>query len=160
MKINWLWDTRLPETRVKRILKNEKDPRFYIYAEKLFSRVSDPKIAFKYVPKNVFFRNWPVIRKRVSKDTWQKGKVDFWQNIYNQRDIQSAADISFERMNVAQQIKKIRIKIGYTQQDMADKLGVIQQFVSKLETGRENLTLDTLRRIADVLEKRLVVRLD
>ena len=52
MKINWLWDTRLTEARVAKILQDESDPRFYIYAEKLFSRVSDPNIAFKYMPKD------------------------------------------------------------------------------------------------------------
>ena len=38
-------------------------------------------------------------------------------------------------------------------------MGVIQQYVSSLETGRENITLDTLRKIAGVLQKRVVVHL-
>ena len=82
MKINWLWDTRLTETRVKKILQNEKDPRFYIYAEKLFSRVNDPNSAFNYVSKEVFYRNWPSIKKRIEKDAWVKNRALFWQSIY------------------------------------------------------------------------------
>ena len=83
MKTNWLWDTQLSETRVKKILKDENDPRFYIYAEKLFSRISDPQTVFSYIPKEVFYRNWPVIKQRINKDAWGGGRVDFWQRIYN-----------------------------------------------------------------------------
>ena len=50
--------------------------------------------------------------------------------------------------------------MGYTQEEMAKKLGVIQQYISKLEAGRENLSVDTLKRIADVLGKRLTIQLN
>lgn len=49
MKINWLWDRRLSETEARKILKDENHPKFDIYAEKLFSRISDPKIVFNIV---------------------------------------------------------------------------------------------------------------
>ena len=168
MKTNWLWDTRLTDTRVKKILKDERNPRFYIYAEKLFSRISDPQLAFSYIPKEVFYRNWPVIKQRIDKDAWSKGRVGLWQNIYDRISAQLkakdahlvAAGISPERISVAQQIRGIRVQLGYTQREMAKRLGVIQQFVSKLETGRENLTVDTLKRIADVFEKKLIIQLD
>lgn len=161
MKTNWLWDTRLSETRVKKILEDENNPRFYIYAEKLFSRINDPKTAFSYIPKEVFCRYWPLIKQRIDKDAWSKGKSDFWQEYYDQIATQLNVHGSAlsERMSIAQQIKDIRLQLGYTQTDMAKRLGVIQQFISKLETGRENLTIDTLKRIADVFEKKLTIRL-
>ncbi len=155
MKINWLWDARLSKARIKRILKNENDPRFYIYAEKLFSRVNNPKIVFGYVPKEVFYNKWPVIKQRIEKDKWAKQKVDFWQTKYEEM-----TSIPAERMSIAQQIKNIRIKLGYTQIEMAKKLGVIQQFVSKLEAGRENVTVDTLKHIANVFDKKLTIQLN
>ncbi|MFZ2937296.1 MAG: helix-turn-helix transcriptional regulator [Candidatus Omnitrophota bacterium] len=37
--------------------------------------------------------------------------------------------------------------------------GEIQQYISKIETGRENVTVDTLTRIADILNKKLVIEL-
>ena len=83
MKINWLWDTRLSEARVKKILINPDDPRFYIYAEKLFARVTDPKAAFIYISEEVFLLNWPHISKRIQKDAWAKDKIDFWQRFYD-----------------------------------------------------------------------------
>jgi HTH-type transcriptional regulator / antitoxin HipB len=152
MKVNWLWDTRLSETRVKGILKNEKDPRFYIYAEKLFSRVDDPKRAFGYVTKKIFFQQWPIIKRRIQKDAWGQGKIKFWQTLYDKN-----IDVSPERMSIAEQIKNIRNQMGCTQKELAKKLGVIQQYVSKLESGRENLTLDTLKRIAEVFGRQLII---
>ena len=156
MKINWLWDTRLTEARVKRILQNEKDPRFYIYAEKLFSRVTDPKDVFRYVSKDAFYRNWPSIKHRIEKDAWVKDKAVFWQTIYEH--IEKQIEDVPERLSIAQQIKNSRVKMGYTQEEMAEKLGVIQQYVSKLEAGSENLTIDTLKRIAQVLGKKLTIQ--
>jgi len=67
--------------------------------------------------------------------------------------------IPLERMQLAQQIRGIRIKSGYTQGDLAKKLGTVQQYISKIENGYENLTVDTLTRIADVLGKGLVIKL-
>jgi len=155
MKINWLWDTRLNENRVKRILKNANDPRFYIYAEKLFSRVRNTKVAFGYVPKEVFYHKWPIIKQRIEKDKWAKEKADFWQDIY-----EKVISVPPERIFIAQQIKNMRIKMGYTQEEMAKKLGVIQQFISKLEAGTENVTIDTLKKIANVFGKRLTIQLN
>ena len=156
MKINWLWDTQLDEKRVKKILHNERDPRFFLYAEKLFSRVKDPKIAFEFINRDSFCREWHTIKKRIQKDTWAKVKTEFWQQMYEKvlKDSQFAS----ERVSIAQQIKNIRIQLGYTQKDMAEKLGVIQQYISKLETGRENLTIDTLKRIAGILQKKLIIQ--
>ena len=158
MKINWLWDTTLSEARVKKILHNEKDPRFFIYAEKLFSRVTEPKEAFHYVSKESFQRKWPVIRKRIEKDTWAKAKSNFWQGVYEQSE--SLHNIPQQRLTIAQRIKELRIKKGYTQVEMAKRLGVIQQYVSRLESGHENLTLDTLQKIAQVFSMNLTIQLN
>ena len=170
MKINWLWDSRLSETEVKKILKDENHPKFDIYAEKLFSRVNDPKIAFGVIDKVIFCRKWSSIKKRMKKDRWFKDKVIFWQTIYELVYVRlkeqgvkirqpQEVKIPPERMKLARQLKDIRMKLGYTQQDIAKKLGVIQQYVSKIENGHENVSVDTLKRIADVFGKRLIVEL-
>ena len=41
-----------------------------------------------------------------------------------------------------------------TQAQAARLLGVGQRFISKIETGRENLSIDTLYKIADMYLKR------
>ena len=170
MKTNWLWDSRLGESEVRKILKDTSNPKFDIYAEKLFSRVRDPKIAFSIIDKLTFCKKWPTIKKRMRKDRWLKDRVIFWQTIFEQtyeglkgRGIKlrepQEVKISSERMKLAQQIRNIRMKSGYTQEDMAKKLGTVQQYISKIENGHENFSIDALARIADVFEKGLVIRL-
>ena len=170
MKINWLWDTRLSEKDVKKILHDEENPRFYIYATKLFSRVNEPKAAFEYIDKQTFCRKWPMIKKRVQKDAWTADRADFWQTMYERTAEElkengfkirqpSKSQIPSERLSIAEQIKNTRIQLGYTQKDFAEKLGVIQQYVSRLESGKENISIDNLKRIADVLKRRLVIQL-
>ena len=170
MKINWLWDSRLGETESRKILNDENHPKFDIYAEKLFSRVSDPKIVFNIVDKATFCKKWPGIKKRMKRDRWLENRVVFWQTIYERvherlkimgiklREPQEV-EIPPERMKLAQEIRNIRMKLGYTQKDMARKLGVIQQYISKIESGHENVSVDTLKRIADAFGKELVIKL-
>ncbi len=170
MRVNWLWDSRLGEGRVREILKNENHPKFDIYAEKLFSRVNEPKMAFSIVDKVTFCKKWPSIKKRMKKDRWLENRVVFWQTIYERVyerlrksgiKIRSAqeTDIPAQRLKLSQQIRDIRMKLGYTQGGIAKRLGVIQQYVSKIETGRENVSVDTLTRIADAFNKKLVIEL-
>lgn len=171
MKINWLWDSRLTENEVRKILKDANHPKFGIYAEKLFSRVNDPKMTFSIINKVTFCKKWPAIKKRMNKDRWLKDRVAFWQTIY-ERVHESLkehgikikeprkVEISPERRQLVQQMRDIRIKLGYTQKDIAKKLGVIQQYISKIENGHENVTVDTAKRIADVLGKSLVIKLN
>ncbi|MFH0924591.1 MAG: helix-turn-helix transcriptional regulator [bacterium] len=170
MKINWLWDSTLKGNEVKKILRDVNHSKFDIYAEKLFSRVNDPKLAFSFVDKVSFCKKWPSIKKRIRKDQWLKDRVVFWQTIYEWvheqlreqgikvREAQEA-EIPTERMRLAQEIRGIRMKLGYTQKEVAKRLGVIQQYVSRIESGRENVSVDTLERIATVLGKNLVIKL-
>ncbi len=170
MRVNWLWDSCLGEGRVKEILKKEDHPKFDIYAEKLFSRINDPKMAFSLVDKVVFCKKWPSIKKRMRKDRWLRDRVVFWQTIYERiyeglkesgikiRSTQET-DIPAQRLKLSQQIRDIRMKLGYTQGGIAKRLGAIQQYISKIETGRENVSVDTLTRIADAFHKRLVIEL-
>ena len=170
MKINWLWDSRAKKSKVREILKDADHPKFDIYAEKLFSRVNDPKVAFDIVNKVTFCKKWPGIKKRMRRDRWLTERVVFWQTIYEcvleklkeqGVKIRSSreAEIPAERMKLAREIKDIRVKSGCTQKDMAKKLGVIQQYISKIENGYENFSVDTLKRIADVFGKKLMIGL-
>ena len=104
------------------------------------------------------------------KDRWLRDRVVFWQTIYERIleglkeqgiKIRQPQEVKIppERMKLAQEIKDIRVELGYTQKNMARKLGVIQQYISKIENGYENFSVDTLKRIADVFDKRLVVAL-
>ena len=49
-------------------------------------------------------------------------------------------------------LKIERLKLGYTQAQLAELLNIHEKHVCKLETGHQNVTLKTLSKIADVLQ--------
>ena len=57
-------------------------------------------------------------------------------------------------------LKYWREQKGYTQQSLADKLGVTRQTVTNIETGRQYLSFKLLKEIADVLGITIGVLID
>lgn len=161
MKTNWLWDIRATEKEARDILKNEWNPEFYILAERLFGRLTDPAIVFSFIDKDIFCRVWPKIKNRLKKDKWLTDKMLFWDKVYKytQKELQSnAIEVSSDKEAIAFQLRDLRIKLGYTQKDLAKKLGVIQQYISKIESGQENFSIDTLKEIVSIFNKKMVIK--
>ena len=52
-----------------------------------------------------------------------------------------------------------RKKKGFTQTQLANKIGTKQAVISRLEIGQANPTLDFLKRLASALGSKLVIRL-
>ncbi len=57
---------------------------------------------------------------------------------------------------IGQLIQQIRQERGLTQAEFASKLGTSQSAVNRMEKGRQNMSLETLGRISDVLNKQLI----
>ena len=57
---------------------------------------------------------------------------------------------------IGQLIYQIRQDKGLTQADFAKKLGTSQSAVNRIEHGKQNLSLETLGRISDVLNKQII----
>src|ERR1700722_5043051 len=53
-------------------------------------------------------------------------------------------------------VSQIRQERGLSQTEFARRLGTSQSAVNRIEHGRQNLSLDTLGRISDVLNKQLI----
>lgn len=60
---------------------------------------------------------------------------------------------------LGEKIARARAQAGLTQQELAERSGVRQETISRLERGHANPTLGTLESLARVLGKRLVVEL-
>lgn len=54
--------------------------------------------------------------------------------------------------DVARRIGEIRVGRGWTQADLADRLGVSLTYLRRCESGLANLSLRTVAKIADALE--------
>ena len=169
MKTNWLWDSKVKEPQVRRILKDSRNARFYIYATKLLSRVKDPEVAFSYMKPKTFTSHWSEIKDRMAKDAWAKSQISRWQHVY--AGIQKNPNVRHEsrvrqiqepvtpQVQLASQIRMVRKERGWSQDDVARRLGVIQQYVSRIESGRENMTLATLQKVSKVLGRQVLIQL-
>lgn len=57
---------------------------------------------------------------------------------------------------IGQLIYQIRQERGFTQAEFARRLGTSQSAVNRIEKGKQNLSLETLGRISDVLNKQII----
>ena len=156
---NWHWDINLPETKIKKILTREDDPRFPRIAGALLSRMEDPKEVFKLITPVSFCRRWRAIEREIKSDNWTKEKAAFWKTTYLRlskelrekgekiRQIEIIRLDDFDRDLVAK-IRECRKNVLMTQKELAVSMGVSQQFISNIEKGRERPNLDFLKKLA------------
>jgi DNA-binding XRE family transcriptional regulator len=169
MKTNWLWDKKLTDSEARRILKDPSRREYPVLAALLLARRNDPREIFKnYINPIEFCRYWPQIKRRMRADNWNEPRIVFWQAIYEKlADKYRKRGVIFRaekavirdllREEVGKRISEIRRGNGLSQKELAAKLGVSQQLISRIEKGRENASLTTLNNIARVLGRALTV---
>lgn len=173
MDRTWLWDRKVSLSRIKSIFKNELHPRFVDFAAILLARKNTPKEVFKeYFSSLVFCRNWARIKKRMRQDSWNNPRIEFWQAIYEKL----AQDFMRKKINIhpakisappenglsleiAQKIIAARKQKDLRQEDLARKAGISQQMISRIEKGKQNISMATLKKIAESLGCRVSVEL-
>lgn len=55
-------------------------------------------------------------------------------------------------MSFQEQLKKARIKAGYTQQEVADKMGITKSTYCGYETGKQQPDVEKIKQLASILE--------
>ena len=164
MKRDWLWDRKFTDSQLKKIFKNGDSPEYLKIAALLLSRKNSPQEVFReYIRPLDFCSHWHKIKKIMRQDAWNNPRIDYWQIIYNKliqkyhkeivslkkREKSSPKDQLCER--IGQQIRDIRKQNGLTQKALAKKIGVSQQMLSRIEKGKENLSLLTLKNVTGSL---------
>lgn len=161
----WQWDVRRSDEEVRRILKNPQDANFLYYSSLLLARSNSPKEVFgSYLKIEDFCREWPGIKRRMRKDQWNAGRIQFWEEIYRHlkeklkvkgvalRKPKSCPPSSDSlRVRIGRRIHEARRFKKITQRDLARGAGLTQQFVSQIEKGAVNVSLDTVERIQKFL---------
>lgn len=62
------------------------------------------------------------------------------------------------KRNIGSQIRALRIQKGMTQEQLAISIGnSSKQYISALENGAKNVTIDVLCRVADALDSELII---
>lgn len=159
MKRDWLWDRRTSLRRIRQIFGNPDSPEYIRWAALLLSRKNIPKEIFsEYIEPLDFCRRWPQIKRLMRKDSWNNPRIEFWQAVYeNLMQRYKGKQILIRQKKgvpnglcreAGDLVKNLRIKSGITQEDLAHRLGVSQQLVSRIEKGYENISLVTLGKIA------------
>jgi len=65
---------------------------------------------------------------------------------------------AYDALEPAYQLARLRIAKGLTQEELAERSGLKQPNIARMETGKAAPTLDTLRRVAAAMGYRLDVR--
>lgn len=85
----------------------------------------------------------------------------------NLGSIKMSSDVEMQRYEeydvyseIIEQLKSIRAMEKITQKDLAEKCGLTQANISNIEKGISKPTIDSLRKIADALGKRLRIEFD
>lgn len=58
-------------------------------------------------------------------------------------------------IQIAMAVRKLRKQLKLTQKDLANKLNSKREYISRVESGKQNITLETLYQIAEVTNKKL-----
>ncbi|OGL44646.1 MAG: hypothetical protein A2W05_06640 [Candidatus Schekmanbacteria bacterium RBG_16_38_10] len=165
LKRDWLWDRKITVKEAKSILSNPENERFLSLSVLLLSRKNSPKEVFNnYLDPSDFLKNWHKIKRWMRRDNWNNPRIEFWQAIHDKlkekfkkkglfpvkEKVASKMENEFFEI-VADKIKAVRKKKGITQSQLAKKLKISQQMISRIENGTENISLFTLRKIVDSL---------
>lgn len=85
------------------------------------------------------FKTFNDVFSKVSKD-------ERFKQAYNEEII---------RLRLAMEVRTLRTKKHLTQEDVAQKAGMPQSVVARIESGRHSISLGTLNRVAHALGKQV-----
>jgi DNA-binding XRE family transcriptional regulator len=169
MKNNWLWDIKITEVQAKTIFKDPAHKDFLSLAALLLARNNEPKQIFKeYLKPLLFCQHWQNIKRQMRKDKWSEPRIIFWQAVYdNLKERYCQKGIAFRKQSkvlknylceeVGKKISSIRHEQNLSQKELANKIGISQQLISRIEKGGENISLATLSKIISALGKKVEI---
>lgn len=155
-----------------RILRNPAHPQFISLSSLLLSRKNSPQEVFRdYLKPGDFCRHWIEIKRRMRKDAWNNPRIEFWQAVYEKllerfrakginifskkKATKTVNEFCFE---IGQRIKTLRKQKKLTQEMLSKRLNISQQMISRIESGRENISLLTLKKIIEELSAKVFVK--
>lgn len=96
--------------------------------------------------KNTEIRNCTSLDELIDVEYGPKGSM--------KRDI---FDAETKEFCIAQTLREERIRAGLTQQQLAELMGTKKAYISRVETGKQNLNLTTLFRLFECLGKKVAI---
>lgn len=92
----------------------------------------------------------------VQHPSWREIRAGFLAD----PEVQQAYSDLEPRFAVVRQLIELREKHGWSQRDLAERAGMKQPQLARLETGQVEPKLDTLQRLAKAMGSRLTIRFE
>lgn len=67
-------------------------------------------------------------------------------------------EMEYENLKLGEEVRKLRLSVGMTQEELAKKLLTTKSAVSRLENHSEGIRISTIEKVARVFNKRLSIR--
>ena len=93
----------------------------------------------------------PKDRKHLDFNTWKK-------QVLKDPELKSEYDRLQPEFAVIRAIIRARSKTGFSQEELAQKVGTKQSVISRLESGRANPTVAFLKKLAQALNSHLQIK--
>ncbi len=149
----------------------EDDMRFPRVAGTLLARVQSPAQVFEWMSPGAFCRHYRAIQNEIVNDAWTKEKAAFWKATYLRLSqemkekgerIRRPSEIKLDNMDrtLIAKIKESRKAALLSQKELAEFMGCNQQYISGIETGREKVTIDFLKKLSEVTGQPLHIVID
>lgn len=84
-------------------------------------------------------KNWNELKRKLLRDKNVKAEYERLEPEYR----------------LARELLKARLSKKLTQEQLAKKIGVKQEYIARLESGYANPTIETVNRVAKVLNKKI-----
>ncbi len=163
---NWYWDIPFPIKKIENILSREDDPRFPALAGTLIARVRDPRQVFSLITPVAFCRHFRAIVKEITSDAWTRQRAAFWKVTYLRlskelrkkgEKIRKPAQIELDNFDkdLINKVKECRKNAWMSQKELAQWMGVSQQYISGIEKGRDRIAIPFLKKLAQITGQKI-----
>lgn len=117
------------------------------------------------------YDKYPVMRALEDRTLFESGKLNYYGIIWND-DIDFDTESIYREGTIVRRVKPFpsvdigaeiagaRASRNISQKELAKKLGLDQSDVSKIERGVSNISMKTLRKIADALDCKIKIELE
>ena len=94
------------------------------------------------------------------KYKFKRFEDDLHEELRKSKRFQRQFEVETAKLKIAEKLAQVREAMGLTQAELAKKMGVSQQLVSRIESGADNITIETLVRFFDILGMALKIEVE
>ena len=82
---------------------------------------------------------------------FKRFETDLHEEIRKDKKFELAYEVETAKLKMAEKLAELRERMGLSQTELAKRMKVSQQLISRIESGSDNLTIETLIRFFDIL---------